>query len=86
MELDMVMVSSMFLLLMLSVWFNFRLGYHCGIEQAHMVGVYETVKYLMEDNALSGTNTETGRPATVEEIVGQIVIELHNRRQDNDAE
>lgn len=86
MQFDMVMITSMFLVLMLSVWFNFRLGYVSGVKHAHLYGVYETVKFLMEDHALTGTNSETGKPATVEEIASQIVIEMHNRRQESGEE
>lgn len=80
MEFDMIMFSSMFLLLMFSVWFNYRLGFANGMEQAHLYGVYETVKFLMESHSLSGTDVDTGEPATVEEITRQIAIQLHIRR------
>jgi hypothetical protein len=81
--MDIEIAIIMFVLLMVNTWWNYRQGYKRGAVGGHLVGVHETVEFLMERNYLDATNVSTEKPATVEEMTVYFVKTLHQRRVQN---
>jgi hypothetical protein len=70
----------MFVLFMVAIYANYRHGFQRGAYGGHLVGVHETVEFLVENGSLSATNAGKDRPATKEELIEHILVVLHERR------
>ena len=81
--MDIEIAAIMFVLLMVNTWWNYRQGYRRGALGGHLVGVHETVEFLMEKKYLDATNITTDMPATVEEMTAYFIKTLHERRAKN---
>jgi hypothetical protein len=78
--MDLVTGSVMFVLFMVAIYFNYRLGYREGVHGGHQFGVYETVSWLVEKGYMSGTHSETGKTVSVKELTNKVLEELEVRR------
>jgi len=70
----------MFVLFMVAIYFNYRLGYREGIHGGHQYGVYETVSWLMAKGHMSGVDATTGEPVTAKALTDKVLAELELRR------
>lgn len=78
--MDLITASVMFVLFMIAIYFNYRLGYREGVHGGHQFGVYETVSWLVAKGYLTGTDAVTGNPVSVKEVTDKVLEELHERR------
>lgn len=70
----------MFVLFMVAIFVNYRMGYREGIYGGHQYGVYETVSWLVDRGYMSGTHTETGEKVSVKDLTHKVLAELELRR------
>lgn len=78
--MDLITAGVMFVLFMIAIYFNYRLGYHEGVHGGHQLGVYETVSWLVSQGYMSGTNTVTGNPVNARDLTNKVLAELEQRR------
>ena len=69
----------MFLLFMIAISVNYRLGFRAGVHDGHRYAVYEMVVWMIKNDKISGT-TADGYPATAKEISDRIMEELNKIR------
>ena len=51
--MDITTASTLFVVFMLGIWFNYRMGYSEGVLGGHQFGVYETVSWLVAKGYLT---------------------------------
>jgi hypothetical protein len=78
--MDITTASVLFVVFMVGIYFNYRIGYSDGVEGGHQFGVYETVSWLVAKGYISGTNEDTGMTVSVKELTGKVLQELEERR------
>jgi hypothetical protein len=78
--MDLFTASVMFVLFMVAIFVNYRLGFRVGVGSGHEYGVYETVSWLVAKGYLTGTHQEDGRIVTVKELTSKVLEELEQRR------
>lgn len=83
--MDLLTASVMFVLFMVAIYVNYRIGYREGVHGGHQYGVYEMVLYLMATGKISGELSD-GTPATAKQMAEKIMEELNRRRPDLDFE
>ena len=78
--MDITTASTLFVVFMLGIWFNYRMGYSEGVQGGHQFGVYETVSWLVAKGYLTGTNEDTGKDVSVKDLTDKVLQELEQRR------
>jgi hypothetical protein len=78
--MDLVTTSVMFVLFMVAIYVNYRLGYREGVHGGHQYGVYETVSWLVDKGYMSGTHAETGKLVSIKDLTDKVLAELEQRR------
>ena len=68
----------MFVLLMVNTWWNYRAGYRRGAHGGHLVGVHDTLEYMIEKADL--TMTLNDKKASLDEMTVAVISELAVRR------
>ena len=71
-------IGIFFVMLMVSVWYNHRVGFKKGAQLGYYAGIHGSLTYLNKDDInLYGTIVENGeeRRATIDELT----IYIHNR-------
>jgi len=68
----------MFVLLMVNTWWNYRQGFKKGAVGGHLVGVHDTLEYMIEKADL--TMTVDNKPASLDEMTMKVLEELTERR------
>jgi hypothetical protein len=78
--MDLTTAGVLFVLFMVAIYFNYRLGYREGVHGGHQLGVYETVSWLVANQYMSGTNAVTGKAVSVKDLTDSVLAELEQRR------
>ena len=78
--MDLITAGVMFVLFMVAIYFNYRLGYREGVHGGHEYGVFETVSWLVAKGYLSGTDATTGNPVNARDLTNKVLAELEQRR------
>ena len=76
--MDISVAIVMFVLLMVNTWWNYRAGYRKGAMGGHLVGVHDTLEYIIEKADLSMTLND--KTASLEEMTVAVISELTVRR------
>lgn len=69
-------VVVLFVLFMVAIYCNHRLGYHQGINGGYFVGVHDTLELLIEKGHI--TATKNGQPVKTTELA----VHFHNTLTD----
>ena len=80
--MDPMTAGVLFVLFMVAIYFNYRLGYREGVHGGHEYGVFETVSWLVAKGHLSGTDATTGNPVNARDLTNKVLSELEQRRPD----
>ena len=73
----------MFVLLMINTWWNYRSGFRAGARGGHLVGVHDTLEFIMEKADITATVAgENNRPATLDELTVYTANQLMKRRME----
>lgn len=70
--------AIMFVLFMANTWFNYRAGYRRGAHGGHLVGVHDTLEYMIEKAQL--TMTIDNKEANLDEMTMAVIQDLTIRR------
>ena len=77
--MDLTTAVVMFVLFMVAIYANYRIGYREGVYEGYEFGVYEMVVYLMATGKISGELSD-GTPATAKQMTEKLMEELNRRR------
>jgi hypothetical protein len=92
MVFDIVTVAVLLVLFMVNSIFQYRQGFKNGAAGGHVLGVYHTAMWLVENDALDCENKDTGKSATLPELTSflwektrQAVLDNKTKQADLEA-
>jgi hypothetical protein len=68
MVFDIFSISVLLVLFMINSVVQYRIGFKNGSVGGHVLGVYHTAKWLVENDALDCENKDTGRKSSIPEL------------------
>ena len=81
--MDLTTALIVFITFVIAIYYNYKFGFRQGVTGGHLIGVYETVEYLMKNNYIAAErDLEDGKKSrvTVEELTFYVETKLHEQR------
>lgn len=80
--MDWLTIGLLFGLFIVNTIVQFRMGFKAGAVGGYAVGVFHTVKYLVQSGALECDDKDTGKPARPVDIAKFIMHEVQYEKLD----
>ena len=81
--MDLTTALIIFITFVIGIYYNYKFGFKQGVTGGHLIGVYETVEYLMKNNYIAAErDSEDGKKSQVtpEELAFYVETKLHEQR------
>lgn len=82
--MDLTTALIIFITFVIGIYYNYKFGFKQGVTGGHLIGVYDTVEYLMKNNYISAErDSEDGKKSRVtpEELAFYVELKLHEQRR-----
>jgi hypothetical protein len=81
--MDLTTSAIIFVTFLVAIYFNYKFGFRQGVRGGHLVGIHETVEFLMKNGYIAaqrdGDDSKEKR-VSVEELTFFIDTKLHEQR------